>query len=374
MERKRWLVSILIILMLGQFVSITYAFAKNHKPSLLDAKLTPYKGKYPNYYVAYAKYSDPDGDIPSKIVVYVDNACYPLGLVRITKKPYPGVESYEAFYQAMMALPPGEHKYYFYTEDGRGKNDRFPRYGEVKSPFVGVWRLYNRAPTLKEGGLEPQEGNDRDHFIYSVWYYDPEYYEHPNHPPKEVSVFVDAIKVPMKLQSGTPNNGLYIADYTFTEENLRAYQYENDQKDPKRHAYFFRAVDADGFCVYLPEDGYITGPEISYAKTHVSTNHVPKLLDPKVEPPIGAPNGTYTYYVTYEDEDDDPPVTINCVVNDNVHRMKLQTGSRYKGIYYFKIKQFLGTSHRYYFQAKDGRTGETRLPESGSFNGPVVVK
>jgi hypothetical protein len=369
MERKRWLVGIIVLLMLGQLTSITYAFAKNRKPCLQDVKFVPYKGKYPNNYVAYAKYSDPDGDIPSKIVIYADKACYPLGLVRIIKRPYPGVESFEAFYQAVIALPPGEHRYYFYAEDGRGKYDRNPRYGEVKSPFVGVWRQYNRAPTLKEGGLERQQGTDRDHFIYSVWYYDPEYYESPNRPPKEISVFVDGIKIPMKLHKGTANNGLYLADYAFPEEKLRAYQYENDEKDLKRHAYFFRAVDADGFCTYLPEDGYIRGPELSLVE-----NHPPELSDPRIEPAIGSDNTTYSYYVTYEDEDDDPPAFIDCVINENVHKMKRLTGSKHKGIYYYRTKQFLGTTHHYYFQTQDGRMGEVRLPESGSFHGPVVVK
>jgi hypothetical protein len=369
MQKKLWLIGILILLILGNLTSISYAFVKNRKPCLCDVKFEPYKGKYPDYYVAQARYSDPDGDIPSKIVIYVDKACYPLALVRVIKNPYPGVESFEGFYNAVVALPPGEHNYYFYAEDGRGKADRNPRYGVVKSPFVGVRRLYNRAPTLREGSIQRQQGTDRDHFVYSVWYYDPEYYESPNRPPKEVSVFVDGIKVPMRLHKGTPNNGFYLAEYTYPEDKLRAYQYENDEKNPSRHAYFFRAVDANGFCIYLPEDGYVRGPELSFA-----TNRPPKLLDPRVEPVLGTPNMPYTYYVTYEDQDDDPPAYIYCVVNDNVHKMKLHTGSKYKGIYYYRSNLFLGNSHRYYFHAEDGRRGETRLPENGSFHGPVVVE
>uniref|UniRef100_A0A7C6EB00 Uncharacterized protein n=1 Tax=candidate division WOR-3 bacterium TaxID=2052148 RepID=A0A7C6EB00_UNCW3 len=370
MRQKHWLILLLLIsvCVLGTNFAIASSI-KNRKPCLCDVKLTPYKGKYPDYYIAYAKYSDPDGDIPSKIVVYVDNTCYPLGLVKIIKKPYPGVESFEAFYQAAIALPPGEHRYYFYTEDGRGKSDRNPRYGVVKSPFVGVRRLYNRAPVLKEGGALRQQGTDRDHYVYSVWYYDPEYYEDPSRPPKEVCVFVDGIKIPMKLHKGTANNGLYLVDYAFPEDKLRAYQYENEEKDTKRHAFFFRAVDADGFCTYLPEDGYIQGPEVS-----LDENHPPRLLDPRIEPPLGTENMTYTYYVTYEDQDNDPPAYINCVINGKNHRMKLLTGLKHKGIYYCKTNHFYGTQHTYYFYAADGRKGETRLPEVGKYFGPAVVK
>lgn len=370
MKRTLWLIGVIGILILSQFFSFSGAAPiKNRKPCLFETKFVPYKGKYSDCFVAYAKYSDPDGDLPSKIAIYVDKTCYPLGLVRIIKRPYPGVESYEAFYQAVIKLPPGEHRYYFYAEDGRGKFDRSPRYGEIKSPFVGVCRQYNRAPTLREGGLKWEKGTDRDHYIFSVWYYDPEYYETPNRPPQEVAVFVDGIKVPMKLHKGTPNNGLYLVDYNFTEENLRAYQYENDEKDPSRHAYFFRAVDADGFCTYLPEDGYIKGPEIALAE-----NQPPKLCEPHIEPTIGAPNQIFTYYVTYEDPDDDPPAYIDCVINGNVHKMKLLNGLKYKGVYYCQTRQILGTRHRYHFKAADGRGGEARLPETGNYFGPAVVK
>ncbi|MEO0114306.1 MAG: hypothetical protein ABIK93_02395 [candidate division WOR-3 bacterium] len=367
MKRQGWWLVILIV-SIGM-VWATSSFPKNRKPCLCDVNFTPYKGKYPDCYVAYAKYSDPDGDIPSKIAIYVDGVCYPLGLVRIIKRPYPGVESFEAFYQAVISLPPGEHRYYFYAEDGRGKYDRNPRYGSIKSPFVGVFRQFNRAPTLREGGLQKEEGTNRDSYVFSVWYYDPEYYETPNRPPKEVAVFVDGIKIPMKLHKGTPNNGLYLVSHTFTEDALRAYQYENNEKDTRRHAYFFRAVDADGFCTYLPEDGYIHGPEVSLAQ-----NLPPKLLDPRVEPALGTENMTYTYYVTYEDQDDDPPAYVNCVINGNIHKMKLLTGQKHKGIYYFKTRHFYGTRHSYYFEATDGRKGVVRLPEVGNFYGPAVVK
>lgn len=369
MKRTYILFKILVLVLISSVISTSYAVEKNNKPCLSNIEFLPYKGKIHNRYIARATYSDPDGDIPSNIAIYVDNTFYPLNLNRIIKKSNQGLESYEATYQAIISLPYGAHSYYFYAEDGKGKSDRIPRYGAIKSPFVGVKRPYNRAPTLKDGGVQFQEGTDRNSFIYSVWYYDPEYYEKPNKPPKEIAVYVDGIKVPMKLYKGNRNNGLYLAVYSFPEEKLRAYQYDNQERDPSRHAFYFRAIDADGFGVFLPEDGIIRGPELTFAY-----NNPPKLFDPKVEPAIGGHNKTYTYYVTYEDMDDELPAVINCVVNDNVHKMRFLTGSKHKGIYYYKTKQFAGNSHRYYFHAKDGRGAEVRIPDNGSYHGPVVVK
>ncbi len=369
MKRTNLLFKILVLTLATISTSNILAVERNNKPCLRDIEFLPYKGKIHNRYIARAIYSDPDGDVPSNIAIYVDKTFYPLSLVKILKKSTQGVESYEASYQAIISLPYGAHSYYFYAEDGKGKSVRNPAYGEIKSPFVGVKRMYNRAPTLKEGGIQRQHGSDRDIFAYSVWYYDPEYYEKPNRPPQEVAVFIDGVKIPMKLYKGTPNNGFYMAVYSFPEDKLRAYQYDNEEKDPSRHGYYFRAIDADGFGVYLPEDGFVRGPEIS-----VAMNHSPKLFDPRVEPVIGPPNKTYTYYVTYEDEDEDLPAYVNCIVNDNIHRMRFLTGSKHKGIYYFKTRQFLGQSHRYYFHAEDGKGGDTRLPLVGYYHGPTVVK
>ncbi|MDH5186052.1 MAG: hypothetical protein OEZ20_05220 [candidate division WOR-3 bacterium] len=368
MKRINLLFKILILILVGLSASFSYALEKNRKPSLIDVEFHPYRGKIRDQYIAHAVYSDPDGDIPTNIAIYVDKTFYPLNLVKILKKAHQGLEPYEALYRTIISLPYGEHSYYFYADDGKGKYDRVPRYGEIKAPFVGIRRPYNRAPRLADGGVQLQQGSENDYYVYSVWYYDPEYYETPNRPPKEIAVFVDGIKIPMKLQKGKPNNGFYMTVHNFSEEALRAYQYENEQSSPERHGFFFRAIDADGFCVYLPEDGFIQGPDIT-----LSSNHPPKLLDPRVEPEIGTPKMAYSYYITYEDEDGDLPAFVHCVVNDNVHKMRLKTGSKHKGIYYFRTKQFAGNSHRYYFYAEDGHGNGSRVPEKGIFHGPVVV-
>ena len=165
MKRINLLFKILAFLLITIPVVNSYAIEKNHKPCLSDVEFLPYKGKIHNHYIARATYSDPDGDVPSNIAIYVDKTFYPLSLVKIIKKSSQGLEAYEAIYQTIISLPYGAHSYYFYAEDGKGKYDRNPRYGEIKSPFVGVKRTYNRAPTLREGGEARPEGSDRDNYV-----------------------------------------------------------------------------------------------------------------------------------------------------------------------------------------------------------------
>ncbi len=313
----------------------------NNRPCLLDGTIEPQSGTVRNVYIASVRYYDPDGKGPSRIEVYVDDIGYPLK--RKSGKPNDGI------YQCKLTLPPGEHSYYFYAEDEYGKPARLPRYSAKKGPLVGITRPLLERARLTKGGVYQKSGTDKTLYTFTVNYYDPNC-----KPPKEVATYVNGIKYPMRLHKGLASNGTYIATLKFPAG---------------KHAYYFRAIDYLNNCISLPEQGFIRGPEV--AETY---NSPPKLFDVKLDPIIGYKPTAFTYYVTYLDEDFDVPSLIQIVINGEVYPLKLKQGKPYNGVYTFKTHHYLGNYHNYYFYCEDGRGGSCRVPATGNFHGPVVVR
>jgi hypothetical protein len=313
----------------------------NQKPCLYDGVIDPHSGTVRNRYTASVHYYDPDGKKPVTIQVYVDDINY-------TLKRASGKSS-NGLYTCRLTLPPGEHSYYFYTEDDNGKEVRFPRYGVKKGPFVNVSKPWIKPAQLSNGGLTRKTGTDKTFYTYTVHYNDPQ-----DKPPQKINVIVDNIIYPMHLHKGSIANGTYIAVLALP---------------PGPHAYYFKALDALKNCITLPEEGFIRGPEVTEVM-----NSSPKLLDVKLDPILGYPSTPFTYYVTYNDEDYDPPSIINIVIDGTNYPLQLKAGSKYNGVYHFRSKQYLGNFHNYYFYCEDGRGGSCRMPATGTFHGPVVVK
>ncbi|MCS7249635.1 MAG: hypothetical protein N2323_03365 [candidate division WOR-3 bacterium] len=330
-----------ILFLLILFFLLGYS-QENSKPFLLNGEIIPYEGTVKKAFIARVYYYDADGDKPEKIFVYVDDVPYPLKLKK-------GSASAGWYYSQKLTLPPGEHKYYFYCEDGKGKSDRFPRYGEKTGPLVGVHKKLNRKPKLEKGGVYFEEGEEDKIFVFRVNYYDPDC-----QPPQAVMVIVDGRAKPMKLYKGKPSDGVYIARLKL---------------EPMKHGYYFLAIDDQGEKVSLPEEGYLIGP-IVYEKE----NTLPILTDCKVKPELGGPSTTFTFSVFYKDEDKDPPAIIQVVIDNIPYDMKLVKGEKHYGIYQFKKKLQESKFHSYYFYCEDIRGGIRRIPERGAFNGPIVIK
>lgn len=329
-----------IIFLFLLFLLFIYS-QENSKPFLSNGEIIPYEGTIKKAFIAKVYYYDADGDKPSKIFVYVDGVPYHLKLKK-------GSPSSGWYYSQKLTLPPGEHKYYFYCEDGKGKSDRFPRYGEKSGPFVGIHKI-NRKPRLEKGGVYFEEGVEGKIFVFRVDYYDPDC-----KPPQAVMLIIDGRARPMELYKGKPSNGTYIAKLKL---------------EPMKHGYYFLAIDNQGEKVSLPEEGYLTGP-IVYEKE----NKAPILTDWKVKPELGSPNTSFTFSVFYKDEDYDPPAIIQVVIDNIPYDMKLVKGKKYYGIYELKKRLNESKFYSYYFYCEDGRGGIRRIPEKGSFNGPIVIK
>ncbi len=339
-SKKIFSLSLAVIILLISNLTAQY-MTLNKGPCLYQGSIDPENGTVLNRFTVSVHYYDPDGKKPMTIQVYVDDINY-------TMKKASG-KTNNGIYKCRLTLPPGEHNYYFHAEDDYGKEVRFPRYGLLKGPYVNLTKLWVKPAKLYNGGLLRKTGTDKIFYTYTVDYYDPE-----NRPPQKLNVIVDNIPYAMHLHKGLIGNGTYIAII-----NLPA----------GPHAYYFKAMDAMNNCLSLPEQGFIRGPEVVEVM-----NNSPKLFDVKVDPIIGYPSTPFTYYVTYNDEDFDPPSIINIVIDNVSCKLQLKAGSKYNGKYSFRSKQYLGNYHNYYFYCEDGRGGSCRIPETGTYHGPVVVQ
>jgi len=320
----------------------------NAKPCLCYPLISPLTGTTKTVYVASVTYTDADGDAPAKVELYIDNVAHPMTHPKGSAKGY---------YRARLTLPPGEHSYYFYTEDARGESERFPRYGALTNLLVGTKKkILNRLPVLSEGGVYYNRGSEYNIYTYMVKYKDRDVCK----PPKYVQVFIDGLPHDMALYSGTCVNGTYV------------YQ---TKLPPGPHAYYFIAKDGNGDGVALPAAGFIRGPEVT-----ARLNSPPVLLDQRLEPGIGGMKtiwqtpSRYGFLVHYNDVDFDAP-TVALIYIDNVpHAMKLIRGTASNGLYAYCGNQFLGNMHTYYYYFQDGKGASVRMPEVGVFHGPVVTR
>ncbi len=355
-----------VVLLVLVLATPSLAAQGNNKPCLCYPTITPQTGTAKNVYVASVMYSDPDGDVAAKVEVYIDNVPYPMK--RLGKG-----SAAKATYRARLTLPSGEHTYYFYAEDARGANERFPRYGAYAGPFVGTKKtVYNRLPSLTDGGVYYERGTDHDIYTYKVHYQDPDGCK----PPRVVRVFVDGVCHDMQLYTHDPvyNQASCGSPASNASRYNGTYTYQT-MLPPGPHAYYFVVKDGNGDCVTLPSAGFLRGPWVMTVP-----NSAPALIDHRLEPAVGGVTDLagfqtrYHFLVHYNDVDFDAP-RVALVYIDNVpHAMKRVQGKPANGLYGFTSGEFLSNMHTYYYYFEDGKGASVRLPDVGVYHGPVVTR
>jgi len=348
-----------VVLLVLVLATPSLAAQGNAKPCLCNPMISPMTGTAKTVYVATVKYHDPDGDVPAKVEVYIDNVAYPLKLA--------GGRPADGTYRARLTLPSGEHSYYFYAEDVRGESERFPRYGAYAGPFVGAKKPMNRLPILTDGGVIHGQGSNLDIYTYTVHYQDPDGCK----PPQCVRVFVDDICHDMTIDSrdNTYNQGSCGGAKPGSDARFNGTYVYRTMLPAAPHAYYFKAKDGDGDCASLPNDGFIRGPMVS-----TEPNTPPMVLDQRVEPAAGGTKTRYGFLAHYNDADYDAP-TVALIYVDNVpHAMTRVRGGSADGLYSYQSGEFLSYMHTYYYYFEDGKGASCRYPAVGVFHGPIVTR
>jgi len=113
----------------GDWDGRVYLFSLNNPPSL-SYSLAPTSGTTRDIFTYEVTYSDPDGDAPAYVRVYVDGIGHDMGYVG-------GSYREGALYRYQTTLPAGSHTFYFEASDGLD-TVRLPLSGTYSGPSVAV--------------------------------------------------------------------------------------------------------------------------------------------------------------------------------------------------------------------------------------------
>jgi len=207
---------------------------------------------------------------------------------------------------------------------------------------MGVDEVILRRPTLNNGDVDPDTGDQNTIFRFTVDYYDPD-----GSWPIEKSVVIDGSAHSMDLLSGSRSDGTYYYD-TLLRPGTQ---------------YYFSFSDPDVCPARLPSQGSYAGPSVS--------NDCPLLSNANVDPASGDTSTTFRFTVDYYDADGNSPTTTDVVINGYSYAMALLSGSAANGTYYYDTT--LSPDTEYYFSFDDGYGCTTRLPSAGSYDGPSVT-
>jgi C1A family cysteine protease len=122
-------------------------------------------------------------------------------------------------------------------------------------------------------------------------------------------------------------------------------------------------LTADNQQVYAYVDYEYEGP---------AYDHPPTLSNPQVDPAVGTPGDTFSYYVQYYDQDGDAPSVRNVTIDGSPHSMTLVSGTASNGWYAYDTSLPVG-AHTYFFLFQDSRGASARAPlGTVTLSGPDV--
>jgi len=134
----------------------------NYPPELSMAMVTPEEGDQTTEFSFTVDYQDPEGDPAQFCKVFIDEKEYLMA-------PGNGTWSDGKKYTFSTQLQEGSHDYYFECSDGI-TTVSLPLTGVFPGPVVEV--VENKAPRLKEWGIEPGTGDEETKFTFSITYLD----------------------------------------------------------------------------------------------------------------------------------------------------------------------------------------------------------
>lgn len=109
---------------------------------------------------------------------------------------------------------------------------------------------------------------------------------------------------------------------------------------------------------------------VQAVKAHGSDSS--QLSNGLVVPSNGDTLTNFYYHVTYYDSEGSSPELRQVYIDGVAHEMSLLSGSASDGVYCYGPENLTIGNHNYYFYFDNGRGSTARLPETGSFLGPMV--
>jgi hypothetical protein len=216
----------------------------------------------------------------------------------------------------------------------------------------------NTPPELSNGGVDPDGGCTETTFTYWVNYADDE-----NDLPVDTYVYIDGVANNMNFSSQEGSGQTMFYTYNFST-----------QLSEDEHTYYF--VFSDGYeNDQLPESGTFSGPNVW------AENYPPQLKYGGVDPDTGYTTDTFTFHVWYKDNESNAPEKKEVHYRDDsmwhtgVMSPTGQVNTEGFEKYECDASGFSEcSSNVFYFLFNDDISNhdDTRFPESGYCNGPVV--
>jgi len=309
----------------------------NSPPVLTNDYVTPTSGYSDDTFTYYVRYTDDDGDAPTKQYVYIDGTPHTM-----TRYYYSGPTPYHGRYKYETQLNVGSHNYYFEFCDGENPDVTT----EIKN---GPTVHDNLPPSISSHYVTPETGTTNTLFTYKATYSDPE-----NDPVgSRHHVYVD----------GSDHAMTFINTYSSGGILYHKYEYETTLS-VGTHSFYFEFSDDINPPVTT---SVVNKPTVT------SGNQPPTLENQGYLPYSGDTSTVFTFRVTYTDVDGDAPTVKKIYIdNDGGHTMTYTGGSYSSGANYKYETTLSEGSHVYHYSFNDGHGHSVRSPPSGEAPGPTV--
>ncbi|MHA1251819.1 MAG: hypothetical protein ACTSRP_17650 [Candidatus Helarchaeota archaeon] len=205
------------------------------------------------------------------------------------------------------------------------------------------------TPELNNGSVSPSSGNSNDNYNFTVLYTDLD-----NRPPNYIYCWINDTYHSMEPINSSDTNYTDGVWYQFITP-LPSGNYQ----------YHFVAFDGNHYARY-PTSGELTGPVVSFIDFSP-----PKIKVFQVAPGIGHPSTRFKFVLNYSDPDNNPPDSINVIIDNSPYTMKQSDPNDLNyidGTLFYVYKKLDFGTHSYYYEASSG----SNLVNSSIFIGPIM--